>query len=82
MFVHEQATSSKYAPLSGDLSYHEIRLAIPKEYLAHWGRDKMAATLPDDTFKCKFVNDNILILIKISLNFVPKGPINNMPALV
>ena len=30
----------------------------------HWGRDKMAATLADDTFKCKFVNENILISIK------------------
>ena len=50
--------------------------------LTHWGRDKMVATLADDTFKCKFVNENILISIKMSLKFVPKGPINNMPALV
>ena len=42
----------------------------------------MAATLAEDTFKCKFVNENILISIKISLRFVPKGPINNMPSLV
>ena len=42
----------------------------------------MAATLADDTFKCKFVNGNILISIKISLKFGPKGPINNMPVLV
>ena len=50
--------------------------------LTHWGRDKMAATLADATFKCKYVNENILVSIKISLKFVPKGPINNMPALV
>ena len=50
--------------------------------LTHWGREKMAAILADDTFKCKFVNENILILIKISLKFVHKGPINNMAALV
>ena len=42
----------------------------------------MAATLADDTFKYKFVNENISISIKISLKFVPKGPINNIPALV
>ena len=42
----------------------------------------MAATLADDTFICKFVNENILISMTISLNFVPKGPINNIPALV
>ena len=42
----------------------------------------MAATLADDTFKRKFVNENILISIKISLKFVSKDPINNIPALV
>ena len=42
----------------------------------------MAATLADDTFKRKFVNENILISITISLKFVSKGPNNNMPALV
>ena len=33
-------------------------------------------------FKCIFLNENVLILIKISLKFVPKGPINSIPALV
>ena len=42
----------------------------------------MAVTLADDTFKCNVVNENILISIKVSLKFVPKGPINHMPALV
>ena len=36
----------------------------------------------DDIFKCIFVNDNWWIPIKILLKFVPKGPINNNPALV
>ena len=36
----------------------------------------------DDTFECIFLNENVWILIKISLKFVPKGPINNNPALV
>ena len=36
----------------------------------------------DDIFKCIFLNKNIWIPIKISLKFVPKGPINNIPALV
>ena len=36
----------------------------------------------DDTFKRIFVNENVRIAIKISLKFVPKGPINNNPALV
>ena len=37
---------------------------------------------PDDIFKCIFLNENIRISIKISLRFVPKGPINKIPALV
>ena len=36
----------------------------------------------DDIFKCIFLNENVSIAIKISLKFVPKGPINNIPALV
>ena len=36
----------------------------------------------DDIFKCIFLNDNIWIPIKISLKFVPKGSITNIPALV
>ena len=36
----------------------------------------------DDTFKRIFLNENARISIKISLKFVPKGPINNNPALV
>ena len=35
----------------------------------------------DDIFKCIFLNENVWIMIKISLTFVPKGPINNIPAL-
>ena len=35
----------------------------------------------DDIFKCIFVNENVWIPMKISLKFVPKGSINNNPAL-
>ena len=37
---------------------------------------------PDDIFKCIFLNENVWILIKISVKFVPWGPINDIPALV
>ena len=40
------------------------------------------ATISNDTFKRIFLNENARILIKISLKFVPKGPISNNPALV
>ena len=36
----------------------------------------------DDILKCIFLNENVRILIKISLRCVPKDPINNIPALV
>ena len=37
---------------------------------------------PDNIFKCILLNENKWIAIEISLKFVPKGPINNIPALV
>ena len=37
---------------------------------------------PDDIIKSIFLNENVWVSIKISLKFVPKGPINNIPALV
>ena len=61
------------------------------ELLALWAENISISTLrpgengrhfTDDIFKCIFINENVWIPIKISLKFVPKGPINNMPALV
>ena len=42
----------------------------------------MAATFAYDTFKYKFVNENILILMNISLTFVSEGPIDNKSSLI
>ena len=42
----------------------------------------MAAILTDVIFKYKILNDNFHILIRISLKFVPKGPIDYKPALI
>ena len=36
---------------------------------------------PDNIFKCIFLNENVWISIKIPVKYVPKGPINNIPAL-
>ena len=36
----------------------------------------------EDIFRCIFVHEKFYILIKISLKFVPKGPIDNNPPLV
>ena len=36
----------------------------------------------DDILKCIFLNEIVWIPIEISLKFVPKGPVDNIPALV
>ena len=36
----------------------------------------------DDIFKCIFLNGNVWISINISMKVVPKGPFNNIPALI
>ena len=43
---------------------------------------KDGCQFPDDIFRCTFLNENEWYRIKISLKFVPKVPINNIPALV
>ena len=35
----------------------------------------------DDIFKCIYLNENARIAVKISLNFDPKVPINNIQAI-
>ena len=50
--------------------------------LTNWVWDNMAANFVDNIFKCIFLNENARISIKISLKFVPQGPINNIPTLV
>ena len=48
----------------------------------HWDLRWKGHNFADDIFKCIFLNENCCILIKISLKFVTKGPINNIPELV
>ena len=52
--------------------------------LTHCGRDKITnyQYFPDDFFKCILLNETLFIMLKISLKFVPKVQINNIPALV
>ena len=45
-------------------------------------RSKHGRLFPDDILKWIFLNQNVWISIRISLKFVPRGPFNNMPALV
>ena len=53
--------------------YYNINSSAPGQNGHHYS---------DDIFKCIFLNDNVRILIKISLNFVANVWINNIPPLV
>ena len=73
---------------SQDISSHGIDLVCP-EYSGFSTRrintlrpGRNEQHFADDIFKRIFFNENVWITIKISLKFVPKGPINNIPALV
>ena len=50
--------------------------------LTHWGRDNMAAISQTTILRCIFLNENVWISVELSLKFVPKGPIDNILALV
>ena len=65
-----------YALLSANIYGNEIngiKTLRPRQNGRHF---------PDDILKCIFLNENVLISIKISLKFVPKGQIDNIPSLV
>ena len=60
---------------------------MPKTHVDYWISGLYlagvaAAHFPDDIFECIFLIEDVKISIKISLKFVPKGPISNIPALV
>ena len=50
--------------------------------LKHIEAETNGSQIPDDVFKCIFLNGNLWILIKISLKFVPNGPITLTPYMV
>ena len=62
---------------------HCIRLIVAQWcHIALENLVNIGCHLADDTFKRIFLNENVRILIKISLKFVAKGPLNNTPTLV
>ena len=51
-------------------------------YLVMWFNTLRPRHFIDNIFKCIFLNENAWILLRISLNFVPRVRINNIPSLV
>ena len=70
-----KSLASCYVCCSVDCHYNDtaINTLRPRQNGRHF---------PDDIFKCIFFNENLRISHKISLTFVPKVRINNIPALV
>ena len=62
----------------------KILVEISTIQLTHWGWEKMRQDGCHFTniLNCIFLNEDIWIPIKISLKFVPKSPISNIPPLV
>ena len=63
------------------LSGIQMASLIPYAFNTLWPRQN-GRHFPDDIFKWIFLNENVWISINISLNFAPRGPINNIPTLV
>ena len=70
LFTEEHITQVRWGPLMHIFMINTLR---PRQNGRHFA---------DDIFKCIFLIENVGIPIKISLKFVPGGPINNIPALV
>ena len=64
------------------LASSETRLQRKQQWINTLRPRRNEQHFTDDIFKRIFFNENVWISIKISLKFVPKGPINNIPALV
>ena len=76
---------------SGRLVVQEVKISIDMTAFPKYSCLSRVKTLrlsqnghhfPDDIFNCIFFKENVWISIKIPLKFVPKFPINNIPALV
>ena len=64
------------------LSHNSFWLADTGELINTLRPRQDGRHFPDHIFRCIFLNENIWIAINISLSFVPKGSIDNIPALV
>ena len=75
--------SSYLSLVSGWNNWFDITVASPRGQWVNTLRPRQNGRhFPDDISKWIFLNENAWISIKIPLKFIPKIPINNIPALV
>ena len=75
----EQWVGTKPLPKATLTMYHD---AIWPQWVNTLRPRQDGRHFADDVFTCIFFNENCCILIKFSLKYVRKGPIDNNPALV
>ena len=71
-----QSSPGRWAHLSGgtrSTKFCILNAFRPRQNVRHF---------PGNLFSNAFFNENVQISIKVSLKFVPGGPVNNFPALV
>ena len=70
--LHASYSDLSSQPLRAPVSHYTVKSSPPGQNGRHF---------VDDIVRCIFVNEKFCVLIKISLKFVPKGPIDNNPEL-
>ena len=73
LLARVNGTISRLGNDPSPIGYWDINTLRPRQNGRHF---------PDDIFKCIFLNENVWVSVKISLKFVARGPIKNIPALV
>ena len=83
MFISQQEITIEISPVSiAQKLYPCNDNFLDHGYINTLRLRQNGRNFPDDIFEWIFLTENVWILIKISLKFVSKGLINNIPALV
>ena len=78
--VFSHSTFNNKWALVSVMAWHVVSLFTGRPYTSRPRQNGRHFT--DDIFKCIFLNENVWISLKISLNLIPKVWIDNIPALV
>ena len=78
VWINSWINNRKAGDLRRDRAHYDVIVMYINSLRPRQNRRHFA----DDVFKCNFLNENVWILIKISLKFVLEGLINNIPTLV